>query len=282
MSRPRELDRALRALQACAPMPTEILVSDDSPASDRRSEDLCRQFGAVRYQVGPRRGLSANRNVCVAASVGSWLHFTDDDVTVPADFYDRAAKVAAIRGDRSVLCGFEWRYDGGPDAPPARVEPQRSGFWAHMRDAEKQDANCVVINAAIFPRELFRCARFDEMLKYGCEESDITLQALHRGYKLAHDPSLFVNHYPSAANRDQYRRWVITSQVYAGLKRQWLFRQSGIGTLGFGALAVPRLLLFQLRRDGLSQAVSGTTQACRGVGCFLTLLGSRRTKVADG
>ena len=279
MNRPTELAAALRALEACDPKPAEILVSDDSPASDRRSEDVCRQFRAVKYQVGLRSGLSANRNACVAASAGKWLHFTDDDLIVPADFYSRAAKVLAIRGDRSVVSGCEWKYEHGPDAPPALMQPQHSGFWAHMRNAEKQDANCVVINAAVFPRELFRTARFDERLKYGCEESDITLQAIHAGYKLVYEPSLFVKHYPSTANRDQYRGWLIASQVYAGLKRQWLYRGGALGAVAFGAFAVPRLLLFQLRRSGLSAFIASTMQACRGIAYFLPLLHARNSRL---
>jgi glycosyltransferase involved in cell wall biosynthesis len=276
MNRPGELEAALRSLGACRPRPDQIIVSDDSPESDRRSESVCGHFAEVVYLRGPRRGLGANRNAAVSAVTGSWVHFIDDDVIVPADFYEIAHGVIESSTRRAMISGIERRHASDADPSPVRVTPPYAGFWAHLLPAGARSPNCVVINAALFPRELLTETKFDERLKYGCEESDMTCHALANDYVLLSEPRLVVDHYPSTQNRSIYGNWVVASQVHAGLKRQWLYRQSGIRTVGYLILAVPRLVLYHFKSGGLSGGTSASIQAVRGLGYFAALLRSGR------
>ena len=269
MNRADDLRRALLALHACEPRPSQIVVSDDSPADRRESAAVCGEFPDVVYVIGPRRGLAANRNAALRVANADWIHFIDDDVIVPSDLYGCFASVAQRR-PVSLISGSEHRYESA-DAAPVRVEPPYAGFWAHL-GPRPGAANCVVINAAFFPAGLFKRAQFDEFLKYGCEESDITCHAIALGYELVYEPSLSVSHYPSSVNRSLYATWTIASQTYAGLKRQWCYRRSSIRTIGYAFIATPRLILFHARRGGWTGLRASLVQASRGTWHFLRQL----------
>ena len=230
------------------------------------------------YRRGPRKGLGANRNAAISAVDAEWVHFIDDDVVVPADFYAIAVNVINVSSDSVVISGFERRHATTGNSSPAQIEPPYAGFWAHLQPAHARSPNCVVINAALFPRKLLNDIAFDERLKYGCEESDITCHAIAKNYRFVIEPRLVVDHYPSLQNRSIYGNWIIASQVYAGLKRQWTYRRSLMRSAGYLFLAVPRLILYHFRIGGLKGGTSAMAQAVRGVGYFATLLcrGQRR------
>jgi hypothetical protein len=179
--------------------------------------------------------------------------------------------IAGVRG-RAVVSGVERRYASLTDPSPLTVTPPRAGFWAHLEDPRGRAANCVVINAALFPRELLVRSPFDGRMKYGCEESDITCNAISQGYTLITDPRLVVDHFPAAENRSVYRGWVVASQVYAGLKRHWFYEHSRSSAIAFLALAVPRLVLYYAHHNGPRAGLSAAGQAMRGVKYFVAAL----------
>jgi GT2 family glycosyltransferase len=265
-NRPDELRKCLDSLARCEPAPSQVIVSDDSAATDLQSEALCWQYPRVEYQRGPRSGLSANRNACLRECRSDWIHFIDDDVVVDAGFYAKCGNLLPTLEPRTIVTGCERNF---LRRHPFKVRPRRHGFWILMLPARKTKFNCVVINATLFPRSLFDQIEFDEFFKYGCEESDISLHAASIGYRLVYADDLSVDHHPAAANRDVYRGWLVASQVYAGLKRQWNYKHSYVRTVAFAAVAVPRLLLHTLRRKGLKAFVDATQQAGRGFVHFL-------------
>lgn len=59
-----------------ASLKVEIIVSDDAGHTNGA---LVREFPAVRFISGPRRGPAANRNAGARAAAGEWLLFCDDD-----------------------------------------------------------------------------------------------------------------------------------------------------------------------------------------------------------
>ncbi|MGC4030165.1 MAG: glycosyltransferase [Tepidisphaeraceae bacterium] len=275
MNRPDELRCGLEALCMCEPRPDEILVSDDSPEMDRCTEEVCGEFSRIAYHRGPRRGLAANRNAAIAGVNSDWIHFIDDDVKVRPDFYKNAGEIIASLSEPALLSGFEQNHS--PDREPRLVKPPYAGFWPHLEDAAGRSPTCVVINAALFPRELLQTTPFDERLKYGCEESDITCHALAKGYRLIVDERLVVDHYPSPANRSVYQGWLIASQVYAGLKRQWLYARNPLKAVLYLLIAVPRLVIFHFRRGGLRGGVAALKQTAQGLKYFAELLQERRS-----
>jgi GT2 family glycosyltransferase len=274
MSRPDDLRKAIEALDRCNPAPNEVLISDDSPAEDRRTEELCKAYPQVRYGLGPRRGLSANRNAVIARTSGEWVHFIDDDVIVPPEFYGNALSKLPTLAPGSILAGSE-RNHNAQTGEIALVSPPYCGLWAHMRAPLGEHPNCAVINATLFPRDLFNRALFDERFRYGWEEADITQHAISLGGSLVVEPSLVVDHYPSPTNRDAYAPWKDASAVYAGLKRQAIYNRSIAKTALFGCAGIGRLILNRFRRGGFRGAIASAKGAGRGVGFFLNYLATR-------
>ncbi|MEO0529297.1 MAG: glycosyltransferase [Planctomycetota bacterium] len=278
MSRPEDLQKAMRALADCSPRPEEIIVSDDSPDDDRRSEELCTTFERARYTRGPRRGLSANRNHAISIATSTWLHFIDDDVIVAENFYGLARRLIERLEQPALICGRERKYASATDEPEV-VVPIHCGLWAHMEPATDGNANCTVINATLFPSELFASAAFDERFRYGCEEADITQQAIRLGYPLTEAPSLMVDHYPSQTNRSTYTAWQGASVVYAGLKRHYAYTSSPSKLFVFVTAGLARLLAHRTRHDGLP----GAMQCLRGIGIgfkhFASYLFTRSARV---
>lgn len=208
MNRPEELATALRSVREGTEQPHELIVSDDGDGSAR---DVAARFGA-KYLEGPRRGLGANRNACIAVATGSALGFIDDDVVVTPGFV--AAATAAARPD-AVVTGCERNHQGDN---VRRVTPHNASFLGFQHVPPSRGLRAIVINAAVFPASLFARAVFDEQVRYGYEEIDITRQALRLGYRVHFDETLVVDHFPSPRNRAEYSRTVEASRLYLTYK----------------------------------------------------------------
>jgi GT2 family glycosyltransferase len=276
-----ELRCALVGLSAATVPSLTVLVSDDSPEDDRRTETVCAHFPDVIYQRGPRRGLAANRNAAIKSIAHGWLHFIDDDVIVPPEFHANAtASIARLGCSRAVITGGERKYAHGPAEIPDTVERPFIGVWAHAEMPGSRLPNSIVINASLFPRILFESIRFDERLTYGCEEFDIALHAQSIGYCLVFDSTLWVDHYPSATARQERTPVVTTSAVYAGLKRHAIYSRSPSRFAIFVLLAVPRLWLNALRTSGASGAATTLIATARGFIKFAQYLKTGREELA--
>lgn len=76
--RPDDLTRALQAVSVLRPAPSEILVVDNNPTTDRTQEVVVR-FGNVRYIREEQPGLDAARNRALREATTGIVAFTDDD-----------------------------------------------------------------------------------------------------------------------------------------------------------------------------------------------------------
>jgi glycosyltransferase involved in cell wall biosynthesis len=83
--RPEQLAHCLRSLQNLSQSPHEIIVVDNAPVTDK-TRQLVGELPGVRYVLEPRAGLSLARNAGIRHSTGDIIAFTDDDVTVHADW----------------------------------------------------------------------------------------------------------------------------------------------------------------------------------------------------
>lgn len=283
MSRPDDLRKALIALNACDPRPSQVLVSDDSPAGDRRTEELCTEFTFATYQVGPRKGLSANRNAAIVGVTTDWIHFIDDDVIVPDNFYatcrNRISETKTTNG-LQIFTGWEQNYKNPAQA--LRVKPHNVDFWGYQilaRDDSTEPLASIVINATLFPLALFRYLRFDEALRFGCEEVDVARHAVSIGSTLTFCDDLYVKHYPSPSNRELYRPWSITSKVYATSKGHLLYSDRPLlvriaTMLAYLTSGPIKLVLHNIRKNGLSRP--GIYPVIRGLCCIPYMSHSRQ------
>ena len=229
-NRPAELRRALTSVGTSSAQPARILVSDDSD-DDLRQETavVCNGFPRVTYLAGPRRGLSANRNNCLAhvPSETDVVFFIDDDVVLPREFLATAVQTLRRAPARTIVTGFEYR-DG------VRVAPHNCSFWGHQEKppSDAGDLHALCINATAFPRSLFESVRFDELLRYGSDEIDLCVRAESAGFRVLFDPGLFVHHERSPVNRREYVAFQDASRLYATYKRyRWVEGRRGKATL---------------------------------------------------
>jgi GT2 family glycosyltransferase len=103
--RPESLARCLRALASGTTRPRETIVVDQAPSPDsRRVVEQCGIEGA-RYLEQPRLGVSASRNLALAAASGVVLAVIDDDcapdpgwVTALAAAFERDPTPTAVTG----------------------------------------------------------------------------------------------------------------------------------------------------------------------------------------
>ena len=264
-NRPDDLQRCLQAIANAALLPDQVIVSDDGD-DGKTVEGVAAAFPFVQYQRGPRIGLGANRNACIAVATGSYVSFIDDDVIVPATFVEEARAVCqrhAALQPPPIITGIEYKHSS---AGVARVEPGNADFWGFQRIPPEGTYRSLVINAAIFPASLFRSALFDSQLRYGSEEIDMARHAISLGYTILFDPALHVDHYPSEINRAEYVSQIDASRMYATAKNYWVYQRSSVKAIVFSLLAPLKLMLALGRRFGLKgvkDSLSATATACR-------------------
>ncbi len=260
MNRPDDLNRCLESVFQGVEKPDEVIVSDDSP-DNQPVKGIADRYPGVIYQQGPRRGLGPNRNACIQRAKGSHIIFIDDDVCVPPEFFATAQQLITASDSKTIITGYEMNHQEGV----RKVIPHNADFWGLQRLPASNGYRAIVINATIFPRSLFEQALFDERLRYGSEEIDMAMHALALGYRIAYEDSLYVNHYPSPVNREQYQRFIHASRLYVTTKAYWQYERSVPKTLAYILLA-PLQLIGSAVRKGDIRAVGGAFQAT-GLAC---------------
>jgi glycosyltransferase involved in cell wall biosynthesis len=260
MNRPEDLRKCLGSLAGSLAAPFEVIVSDDSrdERMQGKNREVVADFPGVTYLPGPKRGLSANRNNCLGHVTGDLVAFVDDDVVLHPSFLlkgsEEHGRLSRLHGtEKIIVTGYEIRPDG--EARPSNLS--FLGFYTgRVPDNGSPDAVC--INSSVFPAALFRAARFDENIFYGAEERDISLHALHLGYRILYCPDLANYHFPSSVNRNLYNRPLVTSRIYFGLKRYWLYERSVPKFVLFNAYALANAVGSRLKemkfREGFQAA----------------------------
>jgi glycosyltransferase involved in cell wall biosynthesis len=261
MNRPDDLNRCLESIFQSTQKPDEVIVSDDSP-DPSLTKEIVTKYPGVIYQQGPRRGLGPNRNACIRRATGSYLIFIDDDVRVPPEFFTVARELIDSCEPDTIITGCEMNHGGGGrwEGEVRKVAPHNADFWGIQRVPVDKEYRAVVINSTLFPRNLFEQARFDEQLRYGSDEIDIARHATSLDYQIIYQDNLYVNHYPSLTNREQYKSFVHASRLYATTKAYWQYEHSIPKTLAYILLA-PLQLVGSGAKKGDLRAVWGAVQA---------------------
>jgi glycosyltransferase involved in cell wall biosynthesis len=260
MNRPDDLNRCLASVFQNSEKPDEVIVSDDSPDS-QSTQAVVAKYPEVFYQQGPRRGLSPNRNACIQHSKSSHIIFIDDDVCVPPEFFATARKIIDSSDEQTIITGYEMKHIESIQ----KVVPHNADFWGLQRIPVCNEYRAIVINSTIFPRSLFQQALFDENLRYGSEEIDLARHAVALGYRIFYRDSLYVDHYPSPINREQYKQFVHASRLYVTTKNYWKYERSVFKTLAYIVLAPLQLAGSAFRRGdarGVWESFKSTALAC--------------------
>ena len=152
---------------------SEVLVSSDG--LDLETDSVINRFVAedarVQFLRGPRIGLAANRNVCIANCSSEYILFLDDDARLQAEFLTEALRqVTPTR----IITG--WEIKSG-----RIVEAHNADFFGYQRKDPRGQLRAIVINSTIFPALFLKSRPFDEFYRYGSEEIDMAIAATSNG-----------------------------------------------------------------------------------------------------
>lgn len=202
--RPDELERCLASLVALDAPAHEIIVVDNSPATDAARE-ACERF-AVRYVLEPLPGQSRARNRGIACATGDVIAFTDDDcVTDPAWLARLGVELAdqRVMAVTGIVCPLELET-----AAQYLFEQHggfRRGFRRRVLDGLLVDGATTAGLAGAGANMAFRRCVFDEVGGFAewlgpgtparsADDNDLFCRVLDAGYKIVYDPAQLVWH----------------------------------------------------------------------------------------
>ena len=249
-NRPEETRRAIESVLS-SPHPAHQVIVSDNSTDDRTRDMVAATYPQVTFMEGPRRGLSSNRNKVVSKVTGTHVLMMDDDAALGPDFLDKMADhiEKAQNPERLILTGVEMKHD-------ERVVPHKMDFlgFQSLEFGETDEVDSIVINATVFPVEVFRHLRFDVKLTYGYDENEFMMRAVHlHGYrvKICHDAVNF--HYPPGESSGSYvyANQVEANRIYVTFKKYFHVEKRAGKALGYLALAYTHHLLHQLKRRRL-------------------------------
>ncbi len=197
--RPVDLARCLRSL----PAGVNVIVTDDS-RDDSVRDLLAREFPAVRWIAGPKRGPAANRNNGARAVTSDWIVFLDDDCIAQPGWLE----AFAAHMDADVLEGRTVCPDACDDPFTEQVENlSGSNFWS--------------CNLAIRRSVFFDLGGFDEdFTEAAGEDMEFAWRIRKRRVHTAFVPEAEVFHPARRASVRQFwrRTWMIRWMVLYRLK----------------------------------------------------------------
>jgi glycosyltransferase involved in cell wall biosynthesis len=176
---------ALESVRAQTYRDFEIIVVDDGSTEPHTIEILSRLSGDdITVLRTENRGLPAARNVAAQRATGAFFCALDADDRLAPEWFERATAVLDARPDVAFVS--HWLETFGDEHWTWR--PERC-------DLEALLARNTVNGAALVRREAFESARgYDESMRTGCEDWDLWLRLVERGYQGAIVPEVLFHY----------------------------------------------------------------------------------------
>ncbi|MDP9799648.1 GT2 family glycosyltransferase [Catenuloplanes nepalensis] len=259
-----QLGAALDRLAALTYPRLEIVIVDNAP-SDDSTERLVRARAKddtrLRYVREPRPGLSAARNRGLVAAHGTYIAYTDDDVSVDPGWVHGLVRGFATRADVACVTGLVCTASIG-NAAEAYFDARNSGWSGRIAprlfDKDTDGGPLYPYSAGIFGtganvafhrERTLALGGFDEALGAGSptrggEDLDAFVRVLRAGHAIAYQPAAVVWHHHRADPGSLLR------QMY------------GYGT-GLTAYLTKLALTRDTRRDLLRRVPAGLVRLAR-------------------
>jgi GT2 family glycosyltransferase len=197
-NRPALVWDCVRSALASDVLPSEVIVVDQS---DARHLQLAERPPAtttrLRYLWEPARGLSRARNTGIAASTGDVLLFIDDDVLLPAAWFETIVGALTEAGPRAVVTGRV--LAGEPEIPggfaPSLILDNRPQVFEGRPGRDVLSSMTMAMYRSVFDE----VGEFDVRLGVGSrfpssEDNDFGYRLLEAGYTIVFDPDVVVFH----------------------------------------------------------------------------------------
>ena len=212
------------------------------------------KFRRFSFLRGPRCGLAANRNNCIAATRSAYVLFLDDDARLSESFVEAALSAA---GPDRLVTGWELRND-------RRVTPHDPDFLGFQRLAPSGTPKGIVINSTLFPTAFLRSRGFDDFYEFGSEEIDIAFGAAKRGLRIVEIDEGNV-HLHVESSREGNDEAAMASRVYFGIRRYRDYERSAANLAVFLVLALANALGFRLKKRQFTSLPSTSCAFSRAV-----------------
>jgi GT2 family glycosyltransferase len=209
--RPQALARCLHALAQGTVLPGEVIVVDQDPARGTRAAVAVAGIPAVRYLEQDRLGVSASRNLALAAASGSVLAVTDDDCVPDHDWvqalveaFSRPPTPAAVTG-RILALGPP---PSGAYAVSLRESPHASDHSGHTVPWHVGSGGNFAVRTGVLRDQ----GGWDERLGPGsrgraAEDAELLYRLLGSGLTVRYDPHAVVRHEWQTRARRLATRW---------------------------------------------------------------------------
>jgi O-antigen biosynthesis protein len=168
----------------------EVVVVDDG--STDRTGRIADEYEDFRVVHQENKGLSAARNVGIAASTGDIIAFTDSDCVVDPDWLHYLAATFLASGETAV---------GGPNLPPpedslvASCVAASPGGPLHVLLNDEEAEHIPGCNMAFRREVLEEIGGFDPLYRAAGDDVDVCWRLQERGYRIAFSPAAMVWHF---------------------------------------------------------------------------------------
>ncbi|HET8575704.1 MAG TPA: glycosyltransferase [Methylomirabilota bacterium] len=168
----------------------EVVVVDDG--STDRTGEIADQYEGIHVIHQENKGLSAARNVGIAASTGEIVAFTDSDCIVDPDWLHYLVATFLSSGGVAV---------GGPNLPPpedslvATCVAASPGGPLHVLLNDEEAEHIPGCNMAFRREVLEELGGFDPIYRAAGDDVDLCWRLQERGYRIAFSPAAMVWHF---------------------------------------------------------------------------------------
>jgi GT2 family glycosyltransferase len=200
------------SILACAVVPTELIVVDQSDRSNPALVALAAErASSMRYLWCQSVGLSRANNIGVAHAAHAIVAFTHDDVLAPPTWYGELIAALCAAGPQSVVTGQVLpapNAGAGGFAPSTKVDSLPAVYAGRIGIDVLFPMNMAMERAA-----LAAVGGFDERLGPGtpfpaAEDNDFGYRLLEAGYRICYAPTAALYHRAWRQPRDYLRlRW---------------------------------------------------------------------------
>lgn len=211
LGRVQSLVKLLKSYQAYRCAYDEVIVSDERYSAETE-KTLKQILPSLKYIAGPARGLCANRNQILKNLKSEWVHFVDDDCEFANNF------IAEFKKSNPATQKI---YTGSEIKNGQKIEANNTNYLGFQTKPYRagEVRKTVVINATLFPQQLFTQIQFDEQIRYGSDEVDIVFRATKLGFIVQPVDRFYVLHHHVDQFREGYHLQAEISRVYVGWKQ---------------------------------------------------------------
>jgi GT2 family glycosyltransferase len=201
----------------------EVIVIDDG--STDATPDIAREFG-VKVISTPNRGLSAARNLGLAAAAGEIVAYIDDDA-YPDPHWLTYLATAFVTTDHAGI--------GGPNIPPPGGGPLAAcvanapGGPIHVLLSDDVAEHIPGCNMAFRKDRLRAVGGFDPQFRRAGDDVDVCWRLQERGWTLGFSAAAMVWHHRRNSIRAYLRQQIGYGDAEALLERKWPEKYNAAG-----------------------------------------------------